>query len=84
MIKKILWLFFIITLALSACGTLNVTIDHNPAPAAALPAAPTDASPSGIQPGPTLALPDQSLNMDSTSDAIRQKMLTSALNWKTI
>jgi hypothetical protein len=35
--------------------------------------------------GPVLThSPDQPLTMDSSSDAIRQKMLSSALNWKTI
>lgn len=67
MIKKILWLFLLTTLALSACGRLNVTIDRRPTPAtAALAATPTYTPLVGIQPVPTLTLPDQPLTMDSS------------------
>ncbi|HVM72959.1 MAG TPA: hypothetical protein VMT91_14440 [Anaerolineales bacterium] len=85
MLKKILWLCLTTTLAFSACGTLNVTVDRNPAPVpSALQVSPTGIPTAGIQQEPTFTLPDQSLNMDSSSDAIRARMLNSALNWKTI
>jgi len=90
MIKKLCLLFSMLTLALSACGTLNVTVENTPTPvasgqnAAPTDAIPTDPVPAGIQPGSTQPLTDQSLTIDSSSEAIRQKMLRSALNWKTI
>ncbi len=90
MIKKLCLLFLMLTLALSACGTLNVTVENTPTPVApgqnAAPtiAVPTAPVPAGLQPGSTQPQTDQPLTMDSSSDAIRQKMLHSALNWKTI
>ena len=90
MVKKLCLLFLMLTLALSACGTLNVTVESTPSPvpsaqnAAPTNAVPTDTVSAGIQPGPTQPLTDQPLTMDSSSEAIRQKMLHSALNWKTI
>ncbi len=83
MIKKILWLFLITTLALSACGTLNVTLDRVPSPVpTGLQATPSLPPPASLMPSSTPT--NQLLNMDSSSDAIRQVMLHSALNWKTI
>jgi hypothetical protein len=90
MIKKLIPFLLTIAIALSACGTLNVTVENTPTPVPAgqnaVPsiAVPTDTVPAGLQPDPTRSLTDQPLTMDSSSDAIRQKMLRSALNWKTI
>ena len=90
MVKKLCLLFLMLTLALSACGTLNVTVENTPTPvpvgqnAAPTNAVPTDTVPAVLQPGTTQPLRDQPLSMDSSSEAIRQKMLSSALNWKTI
>jgi WD40 repeat protein len=76
-------LFIMVTLLLSACGTLNVTVQHTP-----LSDTPTLVSNPGLPTltpmAPAATATDQPLNMDSSSDAIRQKMLLSALNWKTI
>jgi hypothetical protein len=83
MVKKLCLLFLMLTLALSGCGTLNVTVESTPSPVpSGQNAAPTNPVPASIQPVPTLV--GQSLNMDSSSDAIRQKMLRSATYWKTI
>jgi hypothetical protein len=85
MLNKLIPLFLTVSIVLSACGTLNVTLENTPSPVpSAQNAAPTDPPPASLQPGPTQPLPDQPLSMDSSSDAIRQKMLHSALNWKTI
>ena len=83
MIKKMLWLFLMISLVLSACGRQESTVERTASPdfrAAAASATP----PAILVPEPTFTLPDQPLTMASSSDAIRQKMLQSALNWKTI
>lgn len=71
MFKKIIFLFSAIAMALSACGTLEVSMDHTPTPEA------TVAAPAVTPAGPPLS-------MDSSSEAIRQKMLYSALNWRSI
>ena len=85
MIKKLCLLFLMLTLALSGCGTLNVTVESTPTPVpSGQIASPTNTVPAGLQPGTTQPLTDQPLSMDSSSDAIRQKMLHSALTWKTI
>jgi hypothetical protein len=83
MIKKILWLCLMTFLALSACGRREAPLERTAAPetqgvvASATP-------PAILTPGPTFTLPDQPLSMASSSEAIRLKMLQSALNWKTI
>ena len=85
MLNKLIPLFLTVSIVLSACGTLNVTLENTPSPVpSAQNAAPTDPPPASLQPGPTQPLPDQPLSMDSSSDAIRQVMLHSAINWKTI
>src|SRR5664280_2293874 len=83
MFKKILWLFFTTTLALSACGTLQVQVERP-----SLQNTPTlDSTPTApalTEPDSTSTPPDQILSMNSSPQAIQQKMLHSALNWKTI
>jgi Tol biopolymer transport system component len=78
MFKKILCLFLGTSLALSACGTLKVTLIQTSGNNPDLKA-PTPAS-SQTKTG----LVDQRLSLESSSDAIREKMLTSALNWRSL
>lgn len=83
MFKKIPLLFLMTTIALSACGMLNVTVERTPL--ARFPG--VDATPTSrdiIGSGPTFTPSVQPLNMDSSPDVIQQKMLHSALNWTTI
>ncbi|MGD0610396.1 MAG: hypothetical protein ABSB41_02695 [Anaerolineales bacterium] len=68
------FLLLLAALALSACGTLKGKLDRTPTP---------DLSMIGT-PIPSPAPGTQSLSMDSSSDAIQQKMLQSASTWKTI
>jgi len=95
MFKQILWLFFITSLALSACGTLQVqverpslqntpTLDSTPTPPALTEPGPTFTPPALTGPDSTPTPPDQILSMNSSPQAIQQKMLHSSLNWKTI
>jgi hypothetical protein len=95
MIKKILWLFLITTLALSACGTLkcrwNVPpckvpplLGPTPTPPALPEPGPTFTPPALTEPGSTSTPPDPLLSMTSSPQDIQHKMLHSALNWKTI
>jgi hypothetical protein len=71
MFKKILFLFSAVAMALSACGTLEVSIYRTP-------------SPDPLVAAPTLTPAQSPLSMDSSSETIRQKMLHSALNWRSI
>jgi hypothetical protein len=85
MVKQLCLVFLMLTLVLSACGTLNVAVESTPSPVPSeVDATPTLTATATIPPVLTSTLPDQPLTMDSSSDAIRQKMLSSALNWKTI
>jgi hypothetical protein len=95
MIKKILWLFLITTLALSACGTLEVQVERpplqstptlgpTPTPPALPEPGPTFTPPALTEPGSTSTPPDPILSMASSPQDIQHKMLHSALNWKTI
>jgi hypothetical protein len=95
MVKKISWLFLMLAVALSGCGTLNVAVER-----ASLPSTPTlgptPTSPALPEPGPTFTPPvltepgststppDPILSMASSPQDIQHKMLHSALNWKTI
>jgi hypothetical protein len=83
MIKKIFWLFLMLSLVLSACGKRDEPVERTASPDIPRVAA-TSTIPAVIGPGPTFTLPDQLLSMSSTSEAIRLKMLQSALTWKTI
>ena len=85
MLKKLL--LFSTAIALSACGTLEVTLDRTPTPDLAgtgtMQALQDQNAPLGTavaSPGPSV----QSLSMESSSDAIQQEMLQSASKWKTI
>lgn len=71
MFKKLLILSLTALITLCACGTLEVSMDHTPTPEP--PAAAPAVTPAGLP-----------LSMDSSSEAIQQKMLHSALNWKSI
>ena len=83
MIKKMLWLFLMTTLVLSACSKREVPLEQTASPdILGVAATPTATDQLTLDPVPTA--PDQPLSMDSSSEAIRQKMLSSALNWKTI
>jgi len=83
MLKKLFLLFLTFPITLSACGTLNVTVERTPLPVTlGVDSTSTSAPTIAIDPTPTA--PDQLLTMDSSSDLIRQVMLHSALNWKTI
>ena len=83
MIKKILLLCLMTSLLLSACSPREATLE--PTATLEFPEVAASATPLAILTSePTFTLPDQSLSMDSSSDAIRQKMLHSALTWKTI
>ena len=83
MIKKIFWLFLMLSLVLSACGRREVPVEQTASPD--IPGMAASLTPPAINTAePTVALPDQPLSMASSSDAIRLKMLQSALNWKTI
>jgi hypothetical protein len=95
MIKKILWLFLITTLALSACGTLEVQVERpplqstptlgpTPTPPALPEPGPTFTPPALTEPGSTSTPPDPILSMASSPQDIQHKMLHSAMNWKTI
>jgi hypothetical protein len=85
MLKKLIPLFLTLTIALSACGTLKVTLESTPSPLSDIPTVDsTSTPPNSITTNPTVTAPDQLLSMDSSSDAIRQVMLHSAINWKTI
>ena len=89
MIKKTLWLFLITTLALSACGTLEVQVEHTPlqdtpaldstpTPPALTEPGSTSTPPAPTGSDPTYPPPDQVLSMASSPQAIQQKMLHSA------
>ena len=72
MFKKILFLLLIASVSLTACGTLEISVDQT-------------ATPPVIKTVDHTAVPvDLPLSIDSTSEAIRQKMLRSALNWTTL
>ena len=95
MVKKIPWLFLMLAIALSGCGTLNVAVERGSPPSTPT-LAPTPTPPALTEPGPTFtpsALtepdstptpPDPLLSMTSSPQDIQHKMLHSALNWKTI
>ena len=83
MTKKTLWLFLMTALVLSACGRPEAPLERTAAPETPGVVA-TSTIPAVIGPGPTSTLSDQPLSMASSSEAIRLKMLQSALNWKTI
>ena len=68
--KSTLYLLVVFALALTSCGTLEISVDQTPSPEA--PAAP---------PLPT-NIPE--LSMSSTSEEIQQAMLLSATRWRTI
>ena len=69
--RRIIILFFILTLLLTSCGTLEVTLTNSDE------LAQTPASDS-------LAAGPVPLGMDATSDEIRQRLLESPSNWRTI
>lgn len=70
--KKILILLLTLTLFLSACGTLEVTLEPTTA----------ESQPAADLPTPTPAAP--TLSMASTSEEIQHFMLTSATRWQTL
>ena len=95
MVKKIPWLFLMLAISLSGCGTLNVAVeraplqstpvlDFTPTPPGLTEPGPTFTPPALTEPGPTPAPPDPILSMASSPQEIQHKMLHSALNWKTI
>lgn len=71
--RKILILFLLLAFLLSACGTLEVGFEVTETPGADFP--------SDLLPAAT---PTPLLSMASTSDEIRQAMLTSATRWQTL
>jgi WD40 repeat protein len=73
--KKALYLFIILIVFLSGCGTLEISFDVTPASAAGIPAVPEPAA---------TGLDSAILSLDSTSDEIQSAMLASATKWKTI
>ncbi len=95
MVKKIPWLFLMLAIALSGCGTLNVTVERGslqstptlgptPTPPALTGPGPTFTPPALTEPGSTSTPPDPILSLTSSPQDIQQKMQHSALYWKTI
>ena len=83
MVKKILLLFLTTTITLSACGTLEVTVERTPTPVfPGMTSTPTPTD--SVEPGPTYTPQDPLLSMASNPEAIQRRLLLSALNWKTI
>jgi len=85
MLKKLL--FLTTAIVLTACGTLQVSLDRTPTPdlagtgtVQALQIQNARLGTAVASLGPSV----QSLSMESSSDAIQQKMLQSASTWKTI
>jgi hypothetical protein len=71
MFKKTFTLFWAAAILLSACGTLEVSMYHTSTPEPLVAAS-------------TVTSTEPPLSMDSSSETIRQKMLHSALNWRSI
>jgi len=79
--RKFVCVLMCLTVLLSACGTLEVSLDVTPVSAAAVPAVPDSVTPvpvSSPQGGPAI------LSLDSTSEEIQSVMLESATKWETI
>ena len=71
--QKIFGVLILLSLLLSGCGTLEISIETTPVEDAALPV--SAAITATIEPG---------LSVNSTSGQIRQAMLESASKWKSI
>jgi hypothetical protein len=87
MLKKLLFLFVIASLLLSACGTLEVSVYQTPTPDAAPQATMVALQQQNAALATavvTLAPGARPLGPDSSSDDIKQKMLHSAENWSVI
>ena len=79
--KKFVCIFICLTLFLSGCGTLEISLDTPPDGGIAVPAQP-DAAPSAPLSTPQTA--SAILSLDSTSEEIQSAMLESATQWETI
>jgi hypothetical protein len=71
--RKVFLFAILITLLISGCGTLEIYIDATPVGNSILPEAAI-----------ITATPETSLSMSSSSEEIRQFMLQSATNWKSV
>ena len=87
LVRMIFGLFGLLLLSLSACGTLEITVDRTPTPdvdaTATLNALQTQNAQLAAQIA-TLNPASASLTIDSSSETIRQKMQASTTFWKTI